>query len=162
MMAERAKQSRCVPVRAHLDDCVELAEVWSTWRLESPVPGPVTYTSVEVVLNEHAEPVPMNLMRTDQGGYLFPSGPLAARHLPDELEGVLRLPVAAVTSRVPDDLAAGLAEAGLDVEVLEPGIVLRCAEFVAAAAHGPMRRSRVHVAVEQLGQTAHTTGGGAR
>ncbi|GAB3404821.1 hypothetical protein GCM10027569_13430 [Flindersiella endophytica] len=70
--------------------------------------------------------------------------------LPDEWDGTLRLASKARGVRMPADLAAALAAAGVDVDGLDPAQRRHLIGFVAEARPGPTREARIAAAVQSV------------
>ncbi|WP_460517180.1 hypothetical protein [Flindersiella endophytica] len=146
-MPEEQPEDFEVVVRARRFDNGTGADVVPAYVLSDRISGHDSYRPAQLLRPPHP-PVQVRVMTLDDITIVYPLE--AGVILPDEWDGTLRLASKARGVRMPADLAAALAAAGVDVDGLDPAQRRHLIGFVAEARPGPTREARIAAAVQSV------------
>lgn len=147
MPEEQSEEAFEVVVRARRFDNSAGADVVPAYVLSERITGHDSYRPAHLI-RPPDPPLLVRVMTLDDITIVYPLE--SGVTLPDEWDGTLRLASKPRGLRMPADLAAALAEAGVDAEQLDPAQRRHLIGFVAEARPGPTRQARIAAAVKSV------------
>lgn len=143
-MPERRNDVSEVAVHGRRFDNNASADVAQAYVLDERIAGHDSFLPARLVRPDQPD-VTVRVLTLDDITLIYPLTPEI--RLPDDWHGTLRLASHRRGPKLPSDLATALAEAGVDVERLDPARRRHLIGFVAEAKPGPTREARITAAV---------------